>query len=233
MFSSRSLAALAVLATVAALPATDRPIPQPITTVYSEDFENPWLTFPLFGNLFAPLWKLFPSFADIGPRIIADDNKFEVIVNVKDYKKDDLKVKVKGDFIFIQGSHEAKQDDRDVFASQFFHTYTLPANASGADVTAKLTTDGNLIVEAPVSGPVNRAKEVDREVPIEETGKPLAKEEKPDKSGVTPAVPAATTSAAAVTTTEVDDRKEPTTPSSKEDVTEKDNVIPHGNEVQL
>lgn len=225
MFSSRTLAALAVLATVAALPATDRPIPQPITTIYNEDFESPWLSFPLFGNLFAPLWKLFPSFADIGPRIVSQDNKFEVVINVKDYKKDDLKVKVKGDFIFIQGSHEAKQDDRDIFASQFFHTYTLPLNASAADVTAKLTTDGNLVVTAPISGPGNKAKDVDREVPIEETGKPLPKEVTVDKP--TP------TTQATLTTTEEDDKKEPTTPSEKENATEKDNVIPHGNEVQL
>lgn len=222
MFSPRFLAVFAVLATAAAVPVTERPVPQPITTIYNEDFENPWLSFPIFGNLFAPLWKLFPTFADIGPRIIADDDKFQVVVNVKDYKKDDLKVKVKGDFIFIQGSHEAKQDDRDIFASQFFHTYTLPANSSGTDVSAELTNDGNLIVTAPVNGPVDRTKDVDREVPIVETGKPF-KDDKVEKTTALPAVTAA----------EEDDRKEPTTPAEKEEITEKDNVIPHGNEVAV
>ncbi|CAH1640000.1 unnamed protein product [Spodoptera littoralis] len=221
MFSPRLLAVCAVLATAVAVPVTDGPV-RPITTITEEDFENPWLGFPMFGNLFAPLWKLFPTFADIGPRIIADDDKFQVIVNVKDYKRDDLKVKVKGDFIFIQGSHEAKQDDRDVFASQFFHTYTLPANSSSTDVTAELTSDGNLIVTAPVTGAIDRAKDVDREVPIVETGKPYI-EDKVEK----------TTPQPAATVTDDDERKEPTTPAEKEDVTEKDNVIPHGNEIPL
>lgn len=224
MFSPRLFVVCAILATAVAVPVTDQPAPQPITSIYSEDIESPWLGFPIFGNLFAPLWKLFPSFADIGPRIIADDDKFQVVVNVKDYKKDDLKVKVKGDFIFIQGSHEAKQDDRDIFASQFFHTYTMPANSSSSDVTAELSNDGYLIVTAPVNDAAEGAKEVDREVPIVETNKPYKEDdvEKPT------AQPSSTTSVA-----DEEERKEPTTPSDKEDVTEKDNVIPHGNDVSI
>nr|AKS40078.1 small heat shock protein 19.8a [Grapholita molesta] len=177
----------------------------------------------MFGNLFAPLWKLFPSFADIGPKVVTDDNKFQIIVNVKDYKKDDLKVKTKGDFIFVQGSHEAKHDDHDVFASQFFHTYSLPSNSSAADVTAQLSSDGYLTVNAPLSYVADRAKESgDREVPITETGVPYQKE-KPEREPTTPP------SAAAVTTEE--DRKEPTTPSDRDEATVKDNSIPLGNEI--
>lgn len=224
MFTPRLLAVAAVLATVAAVP-TDRPIPRPVTTITDADVEDaPWFSFPLFGNLFAPLWRLFPSFADIGPRIIADDKKFQVIVNVKDYKKDDLKVKVKGDFIFVQGSHEAKQDERDVYASQFFHTYTLPVNSSASAVTAELSSDGFLIVSAPIDASVDKSKESDREVPVVETGVPYQKEEAPKEDApVTTAQPLETD----------DERKEPTTPSDKEEVTEKDNVIPHGNEIPV
>ncbi|XP_013188025.1 alpha-crystallin A chain [Amyelois transitella] len=222
MFTTRVLFACALLGAVAALP-TDKPtsdFPKQTAIITDDDFDNGeggWFSFPLFGNLFAPLWRLFPSFADFGPKITTDDDKFQVIVNVKDYKKPDLKVKVKGDFIFVQGSHEAKQDAHDIFASQFFHTYTLPANSSGSDVTADLSSDGFLIVTVPLKGTENRAKESDREVPINETGVPYQKE-------VTPAD--ATTQAVSE-----DDRKEPTTPSEREEVTEKDNVIPHGNEI--
>ncbi|XP_063548184.1 alpha-crystallin A chain-like [Cydia strobilella] len=223
MFSPRLLAAFALVAAATALPTTDKPaFPRPVTTITEDDFEDsPWFSFPMFGNLFAPLWKLFPSFADIGPRVVTDDNKFQIIVNVKDYKKEDLKVKTKGDFIFVQGSHEAKQDDHDVFASQFFHTYTLPSNSSAADVTAELSSDGYLTVNAPLSFVADRAKESgDREVPITETGVPYQKE-KPEREP--------TTSPAAVTTE--DDRKEPTTPSDRDDATIKDNNIPLGNEI--
>lgn len=241
MISPRLLAIFAVLACVSALPATDKPLPRPVTTITDEDFDDsPWFSFPLFGNLFAPLWRLLPSFGEIGPKIVADKDKFQVIVNVKDYKKEDLKVKVKGDFVFVQGSHEAKQDDHDIFASQFFHTYALPANSSGADVSAEISSDGYLVVGAPLrSEPVERAKDVDREVPIVETGRPYkqdnettitpstANDERTTTQGKTTLITKATTLGESD-----DDRKEPTTPSSdREEVTEKDNNIYHGNEI--
>nr|XP_021195929.2 alpha-crystallin A chain [Helicoverpa armigera] len=228
MFSPRLFAVLAILATAAAVPATDRPVPKPVTTItdddISEPYDNPWFSFPLFGNLFAPLWKLFPTFADIGPRITADDDKFQVVVNVKDFKKENLKVKVDGGFIFVQGSHEAKQDDHDIFASQFFHTYALPVNSSSADVTAELTSDGNLVVTAPITNSNEKSSKVDREVTIVETGKPFKPEE----------IEKATTLPPATTVAEDEERKEPTTPSEgKEEVTEKDNVIPHGSDAAV
>lgn len=229
MFSPRYLAVLALVAAVSSLPAQEKPIPQPITTITNDEFSppipSPWFNVPFFGDitkLFAPLWKLFPSFEDLGPRILADDDKFQVVIQAKDYNKADLKVKVKGDFVFVQGLHEAKlQEDHDLFASQFFHTYTLPANSSASTVTAELTSDGFLIINAPIEGPVDRSKETDREVPIVSTGTPYRKEETVEIQ--TPPEP--------VTPAE-DDSKEPTTlASEKEEVTEKDNVIPHGNEV--
>jgi crystallin, alpha B len=220
MLSFRLVALAVVLATVAAVPATDKPIRKPVTTITDDDFdEAPWFSFPLFGNLFSPIWKLFPSFTDIGPKIIADENKFQVVVNVKDYKTKDLKVKVKGDFIFVQGSHEAKQDDHDIFASQFFHTYSLPANSSAADVTAQISNDGFLIVSAPIAGPVDN-KDADREVTISESGVAYKEVQQ-------------TTHQSTTTPKPEDDRKEPTTPSEREYATEKDNVIPHGKDSRV
>ncbi|XP_047528476.1 heat shock protein 67B1-like [Vanessa atalanta] len=239
MFSPRLFAFLALAAFAAAYPASDEPIPRPITTIMETDFEDasPWFRFPAFGNIFAPLTKLFSSFADIGPRIEADDDKFRVTVNVKDYKKEDLKVKVKNDFIFVQGAHEAKQDEHDLFASQFFHTYSLPENASASDVTAKLTSDGFLVVDAPLNGNDEKSKDkvVEREVPIVESDEPLQKDDKIEK--VDNAIPAVApveidevpkiTTELPTTSADIDDeRKEPTTPSDREEVTVRDNSIP-------
>lgn len=217
MLSPRLLAAFALVATVAAVPVSDKPgYPQPITTVNDDEVDDfaSWFRGP-WDSLFSSVWNLIPSFADIGPRIVAKDDLFQVIVNVKKYKASDLTVKVKGDFVFVQGSHEAKQDESDLFASQFFHTYSLPANFSGQDVTAKFYTDGYLVVSAPLKGSEGSEKAIDREVPITETGTAYsdAAEEKPE-----------VTTPLAIE----DDNKEQTTPSVREDATEKDNVIPHG-----
>ncbi|KAJ2948003.1 hypothetical protein O0L34_g9795 [Tuta absoluta] len=233
MISPRFLAVLALVAAVAvAAPPTDtKPagIPRPITIIAEDDIDDaPWFSFPIFGNLFAPLWRLLPSFSEIGPKIVADDDKFQVVVSVKDYKKDDLKVKVKGDFIFIQGSHEAKHDDKDVFASQFFHTYTLPANSSANDVTAEISSDGYLIVTAPFNGPGEHTKEIDREVPITESGKTYQKETTTTTQGGQETTAIQTEA----TTVLPQKEREPTTPGKdREEITEKDNDIPHGNEI--
>lgn len=253
MFSSRLLIIFAFAALTAAYPADNGPFPRPITTITETEFDDPspWFRFPAFGNIFAPLTRLFSSFADIGPRIESDDEKFRVIVNVKDYSLSDLKVKVKGDFILVQGSHEAKQDDHDLFASQFVHTYSLPINASASDVTAKLTSDKYLIITAPLNGAgADDGKAVDREVPIVESKEAWKSEDKEDKdkkpedvpvqaSGVLPVEidEAKGTTELPATEAEEEDRKELTTPSNREEVTVRDvpnevNEISSSNEVQ-
>ncbi|XP_072938635.1 alpha-crystallin A chain-like [Epargyreus clarus] len=251
MFSSRMFAALALVAAVAAYPADNPFIPHPITTITESDFDDgaAFWSFPSLEKFFEPLWRLIPTFTEIGPRIDITDDKFSVIVNVKGYKKDDLKVKVKSDFIFIQGSHEAKDSDRDMFASQFFHTYSLPANASASDVSAKLYSDGFLEVVALLKGTGDKSRpseEVD--IPVIEVAEPYKNEaestEAPQKletPAITevPAIPddADTTGKAEATTNlpttfsdAEDDRRELTTASDREEVTEKDNSIPHGTE---
>lgn len=233
MFSPRVLAVLALcLVAASAFPADtpqNKPV-RPITTIEDEIDDGSWLGVSLFGNLFAPLWRLFPTFNDIGPKIVSDNDKFQVIINVKSFKKEDLKVKVKGNFLFIQGSHSTSQDDHDVFASQFFHTYTLPTNASSADLKAEHTSDGFLVITAPFNGA--KASDAERAVPVVETGAPY-KESSPESTTL-------------VVSSSSDDRKEETTPSAAtvaaevttltpekptEIATEKDNDIPHGNEV--
>lgn len=286
MLSPRFVAVcgFALLAAATAYPADRSVIPPPIISMTDDDIGFPWMSISPF-SLFAPLWKLIPSFADIGPRIYTDDDKFQVVVNVKDYRKEDLKVKVKGDLIFVQGSQEANNNNKDVFATQFYHTYSLPSNSSSLLVTAKLTADGFLVVTAPIAENIDNSKDTDREVPIVETGAPYHREvsvkpvQKPTPTEAaattiaeittiqtqsttqepttaqtltttqTPTTsPAPTESEAPITnpqptisqtpTTTVsptpvveEEANDPTTPAQQEDATEKDNVIPHGNEV--
>ncbi|CAH2102016.1 unnamed protein product [Euphydryas editha] len=179
MFSPKLIVFVAFVAVAATYPAIDV-IPNPITAIRGTYVNRP-LVIPL-PHLIGPFTNLFSSFTNIGPKIDVDGDKFPIIFNVKNYKKENLKVKVNNDFIFIQGSQEAKQDDHDLFASNFFHTYSLPVNASASDVTATLTSDGFLVVDAPLNGNGEKTKEsVDRVVPIVESSEPLKKNNKGDK----------------------------------------------------
>ncbi|XP_041975600.1 alpha-crystallin A chain-like [Aricia agestis] len=214
MFSPRTIAIFALLAVAAAGPVADRPADETLPPEFEDSF--PWF-FPFGGisslkNFFNPFLKWFPSFGELGPRVQVTDDNFRVIINADGYRKEDLKVKVKGDYIIVQGSHEAKRDDHDLFASQFFNSYSLPANASAAAVTATLTSDNFLVVDAPISEQGAEPAEGERLVPIVESGKPLESE--------------ATTTATAPAG--------PTSPApDREEVTDRDNDIPHGTESEL
>nr|QTY40888.1 venom polypeptide precursor [Doratifera vulnerans] len=228
MFSPRILTVFALVAAATAWPASEKPqYPDPFTQLGSSDFferDDRWYSF--FDRLFGPVFSYFPKFTELtqsGPKITEDDNKFQVIMKLDKFNKEDIKVKVKGCFLNIQGTHDSKKGDHEIFSSNFIQTYSLPANSSGKDVTAQFTSDNTLIVTAPKNGPADN-EDVDRQVPIEETGKPYVPESK-DKPENKPSLE--------ISTLPEDDRKEPTTPGTDfNNSADNDNSIPHGSDAK-
>jgi len=84
-------------------------------------------------------------------------DKFRVTLDVKDYKPEDLSVKVVGRKLYIDGKQEFR-DGEDFSNKEMRKTYDLPENASFEHMTSFLTTKGTLVVEFPL---VTQAKERD------------------------------------------------------------------------
>merc|ERR1711936_630017 len=93
-------------------------------------------------------------------KVKQDDNKFEVTLDVSDYKPEELKVTTVNNVLSIEGKHEAKvEDSKDTgdaraFGSsavmkQFSRKWTLPTDSDPADVVSNLSSDGVLMVTAP------------------------------------------------------------------------------------
>jgi len=93
-------------------------------------------------------------------KVKQDDNKFEVTLDVSDYKPEELKVTTVNNVLSIEGKHEAKtEDSKDTgdsraFGSsavmkQFSRKWTLPSDSDPADVISNLSSDGVLMVTAP------------------------------------------------------------------------------------
>jgi len=93
-------------------------------------------------------------------KVKQDDNKFEVTLDVSDYKPEELKVTTVNNVLSIEGKHEAKtEDSKDTgdgraFGSsavmkQFSRKWTLPTDADPSDVVSNLSSDGVLMVTAP------------------------------------------------------------------------------------
>ncbi|KAG5675776.1 hypothetical protein PVAND_005650 [Polypedilum vanderplanki] len=90
---------------------------------------------------------------------------FEVILNVKSFKPEDISVKVKGREIIIEGKHEERQEDNGFVSRQFTRRYVLGEEFDIDTVTSYLSADGQMIIRALKPKPVSQTTE--RIIPIE------------------------------------------------------------------
>ncbi|XP_041975582.1 titin homolog [Aricia agestis] len=190
MLSPRSVTFLALMVAAAAHPALLPPVyKRPVTSLSRTELEDvqPWIKFPFFGNVLESFPHFLPTIPEAGPKIENDSRKFQVIINVKEYnKKEFLKVKTKGSFIIIQGAHADVQTQQSSVDSQFIQTYTMPLKVIQSSITATLTSDGYLVVTAPIGSVINKITYNEKEIPIVESGLPLL-EEKVVSAPTTPA----------------------------------------------
>ncbi|XP_066495430.1 alpha-crystallin B chain [Tiliqua scincoides] len=97
-----------------------------------------------------------------------DKDKFSVNLDVKHFSPEELKVKVLGDVIEVQGKHEERQDEHGFIAREFSRKYRIPADVDPLSITSSLSSDGVLTV----NGPRKPTEVPERTIPI-------AREEKP------------------------------------------------------
>lgn len=92
-----------------------------------------------------------------------DDKKFQVTLDVSDYKPEELKVTTVNNTLVIEGKHgEQREDHKDTSGSsahgfssvqkQFSRQWTLPPNVNPDEVVSNLSSDGILQVTAPTKG---------------------------------------------------------------------------------
>ena len=90
-------------------------------------------------------------------KVKENDNKFEVTLDVPQYRPEDLKVTVVNNVLSIEGKHaEDKSDKQGEDASfssssmrQFSRKWTLPPQCDSDQVISNLSSDGILMVTAP------------------------------------------------------------------------------------
>lgn len=101
------------------------------------------------------------------PQILSDEKKFEINMNVKRFKPDELRVKVKNRYILVEGNHKEANDDKrfNFMANHFVQRFVLPLGSKQEEVTAVLKENGVLSISAPKHEVPPPPPE--REVPIE------------------------------------------------------------------
>ncbi|XP_056397858.1 alpha-crystallin B chain [Hyla sarda] len=122
----------------------------------------------LFPSVLSPFYYRFPflrlpSWIESGlSELRLEKDKFCVNLDVKHFSPEELKVKVVGDFIEIQGKHEERQDDHGYVSRDFQRKYKIPADVDPLSITSSLSPDGVLTV----TGPRKMSDVPERSIPI-------------------------------------------------------------------
>jgi len=99
-----------------------------------------------------------------------DKDKFQVNLDVQQFKPEELSVKTVDNCVVIEGKHEEKADEHGYIKRHFVRRYVLPDNCKQEEVQCQLSSDGVLQIQVarqPEALPSNQ-----RSVPIQETGTP-------------------------------------------------------------
>jgi len=121
-----------------------------------------------------PFWKrrsgaeLSKHFVDETKLGIQNDaDNFKVLVDVKQFKPEELSVRCTDQFVIVEGKHEEKEDSYGYISRHLTRKYDLPKGVRGDDVQCNLSAAGILEIKAP--HPKAKAVEfepIGRKVPI-------------------------------------------------------------------
>jgi len=103
----------------------------------------------------------------------SDKDKFEVQLDVQQFKPDEIDVKVVDKYVVVSAKHEEKKDEHGWVSRQFVRKYLIPEQCDIDQVKSSLSTDGVLSITAPRKDQPQLQNE--KVVKIECTGKPSVK----------------------------------------------------------
>lgn len=104
---------------------------------------------PVIGRHYIRPWrKLATTAKDAGSKITVDKDKFQVELDVQQFKPDEVTVKTVDGCVVIEGEHEERKDEHGYVRRAFKRRYVLPEGFKEDSVEARLSSDGVLNVEA-------------------------------------------------------------------------------------
>uniref|UniRef100_A0A6V7KVN7 SHSP domain-containing protein n=1 Tax=Bracon brevicornis TaxID=1563983 RepID=A0A6V7KVN7_9HYME len=104
----------------------------------------------------------------------ADKDKFQVILDVQQFKPEEINVKVVDKCVVVEAKHEEKQDEHGYISRQFTRKYLIPEQCDIDQVASSLSSDGVLTITAPRKDiPKVEGEKV---IKIEHTGKPAIRD---------------------------------------------------------
>lgn len=102
--------------------------------------------------------------------ITADKDTFKVILDIQQFKPEEINVKLINRLVVVEAKHEEKKDEHGLISRQFIRKYLLPEQVDEEKLTSSVSSDGILIITAPLKQIEENLNE--RNIKVEFTGKP-------------------------------------------------------------
>lgn len=115
------------------------------------------------------LWEFFSrNRGRDSPEKKPNKRKFELNIDVQQYKPQDVSVKTANRFVVVEARHGERKDQHGFVSRGFSRRYQLPESIDPCFVISSLSSDGILNITAPLRVPPRSDNE--RSVPIVRTG---------------------------------------------------------------
>ena len=79
----------------------------------------------------------------------SNKDNFQVMLDVQQFRPEEISVKTVDNSIVVEGKHEEKRDEHGFVSRQFVRRYPLPEGTKPEAVTSTLSSDGVLTISAP------------------------------------------------------------------------------------
>ena len=102
------------------------------------------------------------------PKIQVGKDGFQVLMDVQQFRPNEVSVKAVDNTVIIEGKHEEREDEHGHISRQFIRKYTLPKGYDIKEVVSTLSSDGVLTIKAPPPQAAIAGNE--RVIQIQQTG---------------------------------------------------------------
>uniref|UniRef100_A0A5S6Q039 SHSP domain-containing protein n=1 Tax=Trichuris muris TaxID=70415 RepID=A0A5S6Q039_TRIMR len=96
--------------------------------------------------------------------VINDDKKFQISLDVKHFKPEELELTTRDNQLVVHGKHEEQKDEHGFVKREFTRAYWLPQGINPESFKSNLSSEGVLTIEAPKLAPVEPGE---YKIPIE------------------------------------------------------------------
>merc|ERR1719481_1976221 len=100
-------------------------------------------------------------------RVQYDDDNYKILVNVENFKPEELVIKTIDNTVIVEAKHEEKTPEGRSYSTQSLNqSYTLPKGVNPESVTSALSKEGVLTISAPLPKAL-KSSNSERLVPIQ------------------------------------------------------------------